>query len=165
VPESFRSRVTRWGFNLFPAYRGTGARIAYISDDWREVRIRLPLSWRTRNYVGTIFGGSLYASVDPIYMIMLIKNLGPAYTVWDRAASIQFKKPGRATLSARFVLEESELADIRRLLENAPSIDRVYVIDLADAAGTVHATVEKTIYIRKNMGSGLKFSDVRKNEA
>ena len=152
MPESLRSRITRWGFNLFPAYRGTGARITYVSDDWHEVRIRLPLSWRTRNYVGTIFGGSLYASVDPIYMIMLIKTLGPAYTVWDKAAAIQFKKPGRGTLYARFVLEEEELAGIRRLLETAPSIDRVYVVDLADAAGTVHATVEKTIYIRKNGG-------------
>ena len=150
MPESFRSRVTRWGFNLFPAYRGTGARITFISADWREVRVRLRLSWRTRNYVGTIFGGSLYGGVDPIYMIMLIKNLGPAYTVWDKAATIQFKKPGRGTLSARFRLEEEELAEIRRILETAPSIDRVYVVDLADAAGTVHATVEKTIYIRKN---------------
>ena len=149
MPESFRSRVTRWGFNLFPAYRGTGARITHISADWREVRVRLPLSWRTRNYVGTIFGGSLYAAVDPIYMIMLIKVLGPSYTVWDKAATIHFKKPGRGTLYARFALEDTELAEIRRLLETAPSIDRVYVVDLADAAGTVHATVEKTIYIRK----------------
>jgi acyl-coenzyme A thioesterase PaaI-like protein len=149
MPESFRSRVTRWGFNLFPAYRGTGARLTYVSSDWREVRVRLPLSWRTRNYVGTIFGGSLYGAVDPVYMIMLIKNLGPAYTVWDKTATIRFKKPGRGALYARFVLEDAELAEIRRLLESAPSIDRVYVIDLADAAGTIHATVEKTIYIRK----------------
>jgi acyl-coenzyme A thioesterase PaaI-like protein len=52
-------------------------RVTYIAADWREVRIQLPLNWRTRNYVGTIFGGSLYGAVDPIYMIMLIKALGP----------------------------------------------------------------------------------------
>ena len=149
MSESFRSRGTRWGFNLFPAYRGTGAWITYVSADWREVRVRLPLSWRTRNYVGSIFGGSLYGAVDPIYMIMLIKVLGPSYTVWDKAATIHFKKPGRVTLYARFVLEDTEIAEIRRLVETAPSIDRLYVIDLADANGAVHATVEKTIYIRK----------------
>ena len=80
----------RWGFNVFPAYRGTGARVTYISADWREVRVALPLSWRTRNYVGTIFGGSLYGAVDPMYMIMLIRILGPGYTVWDKAATIRF---------------------------------------------------------------------------
>jgi hypothetical protein len=51
VPESFASRRMRWLTNVFPAYRGTGGRVTYISDDWREVRIRLALSWRTRNYV------------------------------------------------------------------------------------------------------------------
>jgi hypothetical protein len=55
----------RWGFNLFPAFRGTGARVTYIAEDFREMRVKLPLNWRTRNYVGTIFSGSLYGAVDP----------------------------------------------------------------------------------------------------
>ena len=148
--ESFASRRMRWGFNLFPAYRGTGARITYISSDYHEVRVRLPLSWRTRNYVGSIFGGSLYGAVDPIYMIMLIKILGRGYTVWDKAATIRFRKPGRTTLYARLRLEEDEIRTIRELAGSAPSIDRVYRVDLADEAGLVHASVEKTIYIRKN---------------
>ena len=66
MPESFESRKMRWGFNLFPAFRGTGARVTYIASDFHEARVRLPLSWRTRNYVGTIFGGSLYGAVDPM---------------------------------------------------------------------------------------------------
>jgi acyl-coenzyme A thioesterase PaaI-like protein len=149
VPESFASRRMRWGFNLFPAYRGTGARIAYISADYREVRVRLPLSWRTRNYVGTIFGGSLYGAVDPIYMIMLIKILGPRYVVWDKSATIKFLRPGRGTLYARFVLDEEEIQTIRKLAAENPSTDRVYKVDLADEQGVVHASFEKTIYIRK----------------
>src|SRR5215471_15876677 len=106
MPESFASRRLRWLFNLLPAYRGTGGRVTYIAADFREVRVKLPLSWRTRNYVGTIYGGSLYGAVDPIYMIMLIKVLGPRYTVWDKAAIIRFKRPGRETLFARFLLTE-----------------------------------------------------------
>lgn len=75
--ESWQTRIARWTFNWFPAYRGTGAKITCIASDWFEVRVRLPLSSRTRNYVGTIFGGSMYGAVDPVYMIMLIKALGP----------------------------------------------------------------------------------------
>jgi len=140
----------RWGFNFFPAFRGTGARVTYIADDFREVRVELPLNWRTRNYVRTIFGGSLYGAVDPHYMIMLIKILGPGYTVWDKTATIRFKKPGRGRLYARFVLSEEEIATIRRLLEAAPSVDRLYRVDLTDADGVVHAEIEKTIYIRRD---------------
>ena len=139
----------RWGFNLFPAFRGTGARVTYIADDYREVRVKLPLNWRTRNYVGTIFGGSLYGAVDPHYMIMLIKILGTEYVVWDRAATIRFKKPGHGTLYARFEIPEEEVVTIRRLLETQPSIDRVYRVDLVDADGLVHAEIEKTVYIRR----------------
>jgi len=143
----------RWGFNLFPACRGTGARVTYIASDYREVRVALPLSWRTRNYVGTIFGGSLYGAVDPMYMIMLIHILGPGYTVWDKAATIRFLRPGRSTLSARFLLEDAEIDEIRRRLESEPSVDRVYTVTLEDAAGVPHAEVTKTVYVRKNARS------------
>ena len=153
--ESWKSRWLRWKFNFFPALRGTGARIDYISEDMREVHIRLPLNWRTRNYVGTIYGGSLYGAVDPFYMVMLIRNLGPGYVVWDKAATIRFRKPGRGTLYARFTLDEAELDAIRRELDSQRSIDRVYRVDLTDAEGTVHASVEKVIYIaRKNRQEG-----------
>ncbi len=98
--QSIRTRLLRWGFNLFPAYRRTGARITYIAGDFGQVRIKLPLNWKTRNYVGTIFGGSMYGAIDTIYMIMFIKLLGPKYIVWDKAATIRFRKPGRTTLYA-----------------------------------------------------------------
>ena len=154
MPESFATKLLRWKFNLFPAYRGTGARVTYISADVREVHVRLPLNWRTRNYVGTIFGGSIYAAVDPIHMIMLIRALGPGYVVWDKAAAVRFKLPGRTTLHARFRLEEDEVRAIKSELEDARSIDRVYSVELKDAAGKVHATVEKTIYIRRRDAGG-----------
>jgi len=147
--EAIANKLRCWSFNRFACYRGTGARLRYVAPDWSEIRIELPLSRRTRNYVGTIFGGSLYGAVDPIYMIMLIHRLGPEFVVWDKAASIQFKKPGRETLRARFVIPDSELAAIRASLETQRSVDRVYTVELADAAGTVCARIEKVIYIRK----------------
>ena len=154
MPESFRTKLLRWKFNLFPAYRGTGARVTYIAADLREIHVRLPLNWRTRNYVGTIFGGSIYAAVDPIYMLMLIWSLGPGYVVWDKSARVRFKLPGRSTLHAHFRLEEDELRAIKSELERARSVDRVYSVELKDAAGRVHATVEKTIYIRRRDAGG-----------
>lgn len=152
MSESLRTRLFRWGFNLWPCYRGTGARVAFIANDWREVRVRLPLSWRTRNYVGTIFGGSLYAAVDPFFMIMLMKNLGPDYVVWDKAASVRFRRPGRTTLTATFHLDEAECTEIRDLLSHLPKVDRTYTVDLMDREGTVHATVEKVVHVARREG-------------
>jgi acyl-coenzyme A thioesterase PaaI-like protein len=149
MAESFKTKIARWGFNFFPAYRGTGARITYIAADWCEVRIKLPLNWRTRNYVGTIYGGSMYGAVDPIYMVMLIKILGPEYIVWDKAASIRFKKPGTSTLYAKFVLAEEEVSAIKAAVAAGAPVERLYTVEFANAAGVVHAAIEKTLYIRK----------------
>ncbi|HEX9035833.1 MAG TPA: DUF4442 domain-containing protein [Ktedonobacterales bacterium] len=148
-PESWATRLHRWMFNLAPVYRGTGGRITHIAGDWREVRIRLPLSVRTRNYVGTIYGGSMYACVDPFYMVMLINALGKDYVVWDKLATIRFRKPGKTTLYARFTLDNAELEGIRAALTTQRSIDRVYTVTLVDAQRVVHAEIEKVIYIRR----------------
>jgi acyl-coenzyme A thioesterase PaaI-like protein len=148
------ARLLRWKFNLFPAYRGTGARVTYIADDFREVRVRLPLSWRTRNAVGTIFGGSMYGAVDPIYMIMLMAILGRDYVVWDKAATIRFRKPGQTTLTATFTIDDAELDAIRAATAGGQPIDRTYNVDLVDDEGTVHADVEKVIYVRRRPQTG-----------
>ncbi len=151
MPESFATKFDRLKFNLFPAYRGTGAKVIYIADDYREIRVKIPLNWRTRNYVGTIYGGSMYSGIDPIYMLMLIRNLGKNYIVWDKAATIRFKRPGKETLFADFVLTQAELDEIREILEMKKSVDRIYNIELKDKDGKVHALVEKTLYIAKKV--------------
>ncbi len=149
MPESWNTRLSRWGFNWFPAYRASGARIDYIASDWREVRIRLPLTWRTRNYVGTTFGGSMFSAVDPILMVMLIRLLGPDYLVWDREATIHYRKPGRSTLYARFMLPEELTEAIRADVARLRKVDRVFTVDLTGKDGEVHATCIKTLYIRR----------------
>ena len=146
--ESWRTRLVRWRFNLFPAYRGTGARIELIAHDWREVRVRLPLNWRTRNIVGTIFGGSLYGAVDPIYMIQLMQGLGPGFVVWDKAATVRFKRPGRGTLRATFKLPWKEVEAVRAEVAANGRAERTYTVDLVDAAGVVHMTCDKVLSIR-----------------
>lgn len=149
MSESLCTKIFKLGFNLFPAFRGTGGRITYIASDFSEIRLKLPLSWRTKNYVRTIYGGSMYGAIDPVYMLMLLKTLGTEYIVWDKAASIHFKKPGRTTLFAAFSLTEDELHFIKRELEEQPKIDRIYTVHLVDKEGNIYATAEKTLHIRK----------------
>jgi len=147
--ETIQKKIERIGFNWFPAYRRTGARLIYLSPDYKEVRIKLPLNWTTRNYVGTIFGGSMYGAVDPVYMVMLIKLLGPDYLVWVKSANILFEKPGKDTLYARFKIDDQELAELKEITNNQTKMDRTYEVNFVDKSGKVHAIIEKTVYIRK----------------
>lgn len=145
--ENFKSKVKRFAFNLFPAIRGTGGKVSFISDDWREIHVRLPLSWRTRNYVGTVFGGSIYASTDPFYMIQLMKILGKEYVVWDKAAQIKFKRPIQKTVYARFVITNEILDEIKEKVKQYGSYDIDLPVQFEDKEAKVYAEIIKTIYI------------------
>lgn len=147
--ESWRTWAWRWGFNFFPAYRGTGGRVTYIAADWSEVHITLPLNWRTRNYVKTIFGGSIYGSVDPFYMMMLIQQLGRDYVVWDKTAAIRFRRPGRERLFAKFVTTPADLEEIRNGVAAAGKYEKSYTVNLTSKSGEVHAIIEKGIHIAR----------------
>lgn len=149
MPESRKTRWMRFKFNLIPAYRGTGAHVDYIAEDWREVRVSLPLSWRSRNYVGTIFGGSMYGTLDPVFMLMLLHLLGRDYIVWDKRATIRFRKPGRTKLFATFRIDDAELEAIRSATANGEPVDRTYHVDLVDRDGVPHCSVEKVIYVKR----------------
>lgn len=146
--------LARWRINLFYWFTAPGARVTRLTPDWHEVDVELRPNWRNRNYVGTIFGGTLYSALDPVYMIMLIKNLGREYVVWDKSATIRFKKPGRSTLYARFRITSQQLDEIRSVLQSQPSVDRTFTIDLVDAEGAVHVSVDKVIYARKKQAAG-----------
>lgn len=134
-------------FNFWPCIRGTGAWITRISQDFRELDVKLPLSWRTRNRVGTIFGGSIYASVDPFYMIMLMEILGRDFVVWDKGARVRFKRPGTNTLYAKFRLDSKFTDELkaRVLKENEVTFERD--VHFSDASGLVHAEITKEIYV------------------
>ncbi|MDR2837055.1 MAG: DUF4442 domain-containing protein [Azonexus sp.] len=147
LPPVWRARMVRLGFNLHPAFRGTGGRVVHVTPDLRHIRIALPLNWRTKNIVGSLYGGSLFAMTDGAHPMMLMAALGDAYVVWDKAASIRYKKPGRSTLTADFVLDEAELAAIRAALAQTPELERLFLVELKDAHGEVHAVVERTVYI------------------
>ncbi|MEJ5364405.1 MAG: DUF4442 domain-containing protein [Desulfosoma sp.] len=142
-------RAFRLLLNLYPPYLGAGVRVRHVSPDFREIVVEMPLRFFNRNYVGTHFGGSLYAMVDPFYMLMLIKNLGPDYIVWDKAASIEFVKPGRGTVRAHFRLDEKVLDEIKEKVKDGGKCLPTFTVPVVDRHGDVVARVEKVLYVRK----------------
>lgn len=145
--ESFKTWSFRLMMNLYPMYFGTGGRVLFISSDWREVKVRLRRSLWTYNYVGTIFGGSMFSASDPFYMLMLIRNLGKDFVVWDKSAQIRFKKPGKSTLYAHFVINEDLLKDVGERVSYGGETDYSFTVYWKDKSGKVHAEIERTVYI------------------
>ncbi len=140
--------VSKFMINHYSPYRGAGITIETIDMDNYHIRVKMPLTRKNRNIVGTHFGGSLYSMVDPFYMLILMHHLGHKYIVWDKSASINFLSPGRSTVYADIQLSATEIAEIKQLAENHKPVFRNYTLNIVDDAGTRIAEVEKVLYIR-----------------
>lgn len=147
LPQKFKLTWYRWLLNFWPCIRGTGARITYISPDYHQLKVELPLNWRTRNLVRTIFGGSIYASTDPFYMIMLMRILGKNYIVWDKGAKVEFLRPGTSTLYIDFTLSPADITRWKEEVHQKGEIVFDLPVSLNNAEGKTCARVTKVMYI------------------
>ncbi len=149
IKDIKQARTMRRLLNWYGPYLGAGVKIEYIADDWREVRVAMHMKWFNRNAVGTHFGGSLYAMVDPHYMLMLMRLLGNGYIVWDKSAYIDFIKPGKGTVRATMKITEQMLQDVYKNTEDGDKYLPEFALDIVDGTGVIVAHVKKTLYVRK----------------
>lgn len=142
------NKLFKHGFNLSPMYRRSTGRIYEVSEDLLKVRVKIPLSYKNSNYVGSIFGGSLFSATDPIFMIQLINILDKSYVVWDKEATIKFKRPAKEHSFVDFIFSEEEIKTIELEVLEKKEIDLKKHIKITNIDGTiVFAEVEKTIYV------------------
>lgn len=134
--------------NLYPPYLGAGVRVK-ASPDLRTYEVRMKLRWWNRNYVNTHFGGSLYSMCDPFFMLMLVDALGRGYIVWDKAATIRFRRPGKGTVRAVFHLSPERVEEIRVAADAGGKVEPVFTVDVVNEEGEVVAEVEKLLYVRR----------------
>lgn len=146
---NLRQKFLEKAIDFYGPFMGAAVKLEKVTKDYRYAKVVMPLTFYNRNYVGTQFGGSLYSMVDPWYMLMLIKNLGRDYIVWDKAAHIQFRKPGTGKVHAEFFLTQEIIDEIKVYVDSHKKMDKVFKVEIKDESGKLIAEVDKVIYIRK----------------
>lgn len=140
-----RFRLINW----YPPFIGAGICLRGIEDGFTRVIVEMKLRWWNKNIFGTQFGGALYMMCDPFFVAILMHHLGRDYIVWDKAASIQFLKPGRSDVRAVFHIPPEEIARVKAETDARGKYEPEYEADIVDKDGLVIARVHKTIYIRR----------------
>ena len=135
--------------NFWPPFLFSGITVIEVAKDFRYAKVRLKKKMLTSNYVGTLFGGSLFAMTDPLYMVMVLKNLGKDYIVWDKRSEIEYVSPGKVTVYADFHLSDAALEEIKDEVAANGKYLKWFEVDIKSVDGTVVAIVKKQIYIRK----------------
>jgi len=141
------STIYKYGFNWSPMYRRTTAKLIEVSDDLHYIKIRIKLNWKNRNYAGSLFGGSMLAATDPIYMIQLIQILGEDYVVWDKAVEARYKRPAKTTIYGEFIFSSEEIIAIKQEVYKNKQTDIIKTMNLVDENQNIIATFNKTVYI------------------
>jgi len=141
-------RLLKW-INWYPPFLGMNIRVVYSAPDFQTIRVQSKLARRNLNAVGTHFGGTLYAMCDPFFMLILMHALGDEYIVWDKAAHIQFLRPGRGTVTATFYIPPERVAEIRAAADRGEKIEPTLTVDVVDEQNETVARVEKLLYVRK----------------
>ncbi|TAE63674.1 MAG: DUF4442 domain-containing protein [Bacteroidetes bacterium] len=145
--ENFTSKKYRWLMNWYPMFFGTGGKILFWSSNHMELHVRLRKNLWTYNLVGTIFGGSMFAAADPFYMVMLHTILGKKYVVWDKKASIRFRKPGNTSLYCLFKFTPGQIEDIKQQVAENGSTEITLPLLWRDKDGAAYAEIERVVYI------------------
>lgn len=135
--------------SFWPPFVGAGVRVKKVAPNFDYIDVEMRLRFWNSNYVGTHFGGSLYSMTDPFIMLILIQKLGREYIVWDKAATIRFKKPGKGRIRARFAVTEEELNSIKEQAGKDYKVEPVFVVQIFDEQNEVVAEVDKVLYIRR----------------
>lgn len=140
-------QIFKFGFNISPMYRRSTGKVKFVSRDLKTVKVEIPISYKNRNYAGSIFGGSLFAATDPIYMIQLIQILGDDYIVWDKSAFIDYKKPARSRAYVTFEFSDEEIELIKKKVAESGRYDIVKKLNIVSKDGEIFAGLEKTIFV------------------
>jgi len=145
---SRKRRLLRW-INWWPPFLGMGIKVRHIAQDFRAVDVEMVQRFWNTNYVGVHFGGSLFAMTDPFFMLMLLENLGPDYIVWDKAASIRYRKPAMGVVRSEFRLSAEQIDEVRQAAEAKAKVEPMFLVQIKDRSDEVVAEVERTLHVRK----------------
>jgi Domain of unknown function (DUF4442) len=152
----YSALLMKYGINFWGPFFGAGIKVISANKDFNRIEVALKETWFNRNIVGVHFGGSLYAMCDPFFMAILLHHLGRDFTVWDKAATIKFKRPGKGTVTAVFEIPLSTIQDIKDHAKNAPKLEPIFNVQVKNSEGEVVADVEKTLYVKYKLQPNIK---------
>ncbi|MFK7972006.1 MAG: DUF4442 domain-containing protein [Bacteroidia bacterium] len=135
--------------NFWPPFIGAGIRVKSVNDDLTRFEVQMKLRFYNKNMFGTHYGGSLYAMCDPFFVFIVMYYMGDGYVVWDKTATIHFRKPGKGRMRAIFEIGQDELARIKQEVDATGKKTFWFTAEVIGPEGELVAEVEKEVYVRK----------------
>ncbi len=133
----------------WPAWWMMRIKVKSLENNWRKVRILLPLTWISKNNGGSMFGGYQASLADPIAPLACAKVFSD-YHVWTRKLCVDFQRPGDTDLELRFDFPEEKIKLIRKELKERGRSNPVFEYGLYLSSGEICTHVECVVAIRES---------------
>lgn len=142
----------KWILRFYPPFLFQRIWVNKIYPDYRGIDVTIHKSFFNLNANKTIFGGTIFSSLDPIYPILMdqfLKTKGFKNTVaWLKSAHIEYLKPGRTNLKFSIRLHEDELQEAYETIKKNGKIVKTFITEIYDLNGIKCAVGQNEIYIR-----------------
>ena len=148
MEAQLKAKYFKFLVNLWPPLFFSGIKVIRISADYREIDVVLKLRWYSKNYVGVHYGGSLFSMTDPWYMVMLMTALGRNYYVWDKTVDIDYIKPGKTHVFAKFLLTQEKIDEIKSKTAGGEKYLPEFVIEIRDENNELIAKLKRILYVK-----------------
>ena len=142
----------KWIIRLYPPFLLQRIWVQKIYKGFRGADIKINHSLLTLNFGKAVFGGTIYAAIDPFYALLfgqLLRNENYNITVWLKSASIKFLKPGRCDLYYSIRITDKMIQELETELNSNGVFVKSYAIEIYSKTGELHAVAKNEIYIKK----------------
>lgn len=132
----------------WPAYWMMRLQVLELSNNWRRVRIILPLTWVSKNMGGSMFGGFQASLADPIAPLAC-GQVFKEYHVWTRKLTVDFQKAATTDLELRFDFPADKEDEIRAQLKANHRSTPTFEYGLYNTDGELCTQIKCVVAIRE----------------
>ena len=136
--SQLKPRELKRMLNLWIPFIFNRIKIIHVSDDFRQIDVRLKLSFWNRNPGKAIWGGAIFSAADSFYPIMLKQNAlynGIKTQFFTKSTQVNYIKEAKTNLMFNFKLTEDEISNMLHILNEEGKYQEwhtVYGIDKND---------------------------------
>lgn len=147
--------AAKWFMNLYPPNLFNRIVISRISNNFREVEIKVRKSLLNRNLQGTIFGGTLYSAADPYPAIIywqILKQQDINTEAWLKKAEVEYHKPASTSITLKYKITEKEISEAMEELFKSGKFSCWHTVQGKDKNGEVCVTIKSQIVLKMRTG-------------
>ena len=142
----------KWVLRFYPPFLFQRIWVKNIAPDFTSMEVKIFKSFLNINSNKTVFGGTIFSSLDPIHSILLdqiLKHKGLKRTVaWLKSAQIDYLKPGKTHLEFTAKIDPSLIDVAFEEIKKNGKVIKTFTTEVFDKTGVKCVVCHNEIYIR-----------------